>query len=148
MASQPKFFPFPGALSTPPDVETCAPSNGIVDLSHHLLSLTNHSDTCALLSDGARGGRIGSPRPNAGEGPGGEGDLSLLNQLPKPGSGSASQNTRENTQLRWPPHPYLSPTLGRGGPNSLWVLQSRRPSSLYFVILNSKVEFKLCPWPF
>src|SRR5688572_2000176 len=33
IASQPKFFPFTGALSTPPDVETCAPSNGILDLS-------------------------------------------------------------------------------------------------------------------
>jgi len=36
MASQPKLFPFPGALSTPPDVETCAPSNGILHLSHPL----------------------------------------------------------------------------------------------------------------
>jgi len=30
---------------------------------------------------------IGSPRPNVGEGLGGEGDTSLLNQLPKLGSG-------------------------------------------------------------
>src|ERR1700704_3975643 len=33
IASQPRVLPFPGALSTPPDVETCAPNSGILDPS-------------------------------------------------------------------------------------------------------------------
>jgi hypothetical protein len=43
-----------------------------------LLRIANYSDASASWSDTATVAGIGSPLPNAGEGPGGEGDTSLL----------------------------------------------------------------------
>ena len=104
----------------------------------------NYSDTSAGWSDTATVADIGSPRPNAGEGPGGEGDTSLLIQFPKLSSGSRSQSRCDNVQAYVGPlTPDPSPALGRGEPNSINFFEGRSPSSLYSVILNSQSGRKI-----
>ena len=102
-----------------------------------LLRIANYSDTSASWSDTATVADIGSPRPNAGEGPGGEGDTSLLIQFQKLSSGSTSRNTCDTIQgYVGPLTPDPSPALGRGEPNSINFFEGRRPSSLYCAILT------------
>jgi hypothetical protein len=101
-----------------------------------LLRIANYSDTFASWSDTATVTDIGSPRPNAGEGPGGEEDASLLIQFPKLSCGSRPLSTCDDVQgYVGPLTPDPSPALGRGEPNSINFFEARRPSSLYSVIL-------------
>jgi hypothetical protein len=102
-----------------------------------LWSLTNYSDTYAPLSDEVRGVRIGSPRPNVGEGLGVRGiPLCRINPRNLALDGCRETLARTSSRAR-PLTPDPAPALGRGGPNSFWVLQSRRLLSLYCVRLNS-----------
>jgi hypothetical protein len=64
----------------------------------------NYSDTSTSWSGQLQVATISSPRPSAGEGLGGEGDTSLLNQLPKLVSGCESENACENSSWVLAPH--------------------------------------------
>jgi len=105
--------------------------------AHHLLRIANYSDTSAGWSGTATVADIGSPRPNAGEGLGGEGDTSLLSQFPKLSSGSRSRSTCDSDQgYVGPLTPDPSPALGRGELNSI-NFEGRSPLSLYSVNINN-----------
>ena len=57
----------------------------------------NFGDASTSQSGQQQVANIGSPRPNVGEGLGGEGDTPLLNQLPKLVSGCGSENACERS---------------------------------------------------
>ena len=70
-------------MDTLPEAEMHPQQAGGLRTTMRLLPrVANYGDTSAGWSDAATVANIGSPRPNAGEGPGGEGDASLLIQVP------------------------------------------------------------------